>query len=207
MDGTISPYTGASMAKVHGSMMINNVVFEFFNLQVISVMRGSGVSETDLAAVLGVLVSLKDAIVTVKDVSICDKYSNALKIKNVDLVTSVVTKTFGGITKPGTVTINFFNGVQPPGSTNFLTNSGALTRLVNGLVAFFGSALGCTDGSIGPYKGGSLRNVHSGMGVTNRAFNFFNFNVISVMKQAGVDPKDLTTVLGVLNSTRGDIVA
>jgi hypothetical protein len=195
------------MAKVHANMGVTNVAFEFFNLQVIGVMRGAGVDETDLAVVLSVLVSLKNDIVTANVVSLCDKYSAALKLKNVDLVTSVVTKTFAGITAQGTVTLPYFNGQQPAGSTNFFTNAGALKNLVNGLVTFFGSALGCTDGSIGAYTGGTMEDVHSGMGVTLRAFEFFNFNVISVLRQAGVVPKDLTAVLGVLNSTRMDIVS
>jgi truncated hemoglobin YjbI len=205
-DGTISPYTGPSMAKVHSMMGITDVAFEFFNLQVITVMRSAGVQAADLAAVLSLLESLRSAIVQPMTPSICDKYSQALRLKNIDLVTSVVTKVFGFITQPGTVTVRYFNGQFPQGSTNFLTNSGALRNLVNGLVAFFGGALGCTDGSIGPYTGGSLKDVHTGMGVTVPAFEFFNFNVIVVMRQAGVVPKDLSAVLGVLNSTKDSIV-
>jgi truncated hemoglobin YjbI len=203
MDGSIPAYTGASMDKVHQSMGISDFAFEYFNLQVIAVMRAAGVSEMDLATVLSVLVSFRTAIV---QSSICDKYSFALKLSNNQLVTTVVTGVFGEITKPNTPTLKFFNGQQPQGSTNFLTNQAALKGLVNGLVTFFGAALGCSDGSIGNYQGGTLKQVHAGMGVTNDVFDFFNFAVIKVMRGAGVQQKDLTTVLGVLNGTRRDIV-
>jgi len=71
---------------------------------------------------------------------------------------------------------------------------------------FFGMALGCTDGSIGPYTGGTLKDVHTGMGVTEPVFDFFNFQVISVLRKAGVVPMDLRAVHGLLNSTKKDIV-
>jgi len=203
-DGTIGSYTGPTMDKVHLRLGISDQAFEFFNLQVINVMRKAGVVETDLATVLTLLISLQAQIV---NPSICDKYSGALKLNNKALVTTVVTGTFEQITKANTPTLKFFNGQQPRGSTNFLTNSGALNALVNGLVAFFGSALGCSDGSIGPYTGGSLKQVHAGMGVTNAVFDFFNIGgVVKVLRSAGVVPKDLTAVLSVLNSTRRDIV-
>jgi len=202
-DGSIPAYTGGPMDKVHQPLGISDVAFEFFNLQVIEVMRTAGVKETDLSAVLAVLVSMRTAIVKS---SICDKYSSALKLSNKELVTAVVTGTFKEITQPNTPTLKFFNGQQPPGSTNFLTNTGALNGLVNGLVSFFGMALGCSDGSIGPYRGGTLRQVHTGMGVTQGVFEFFNFAVIKVLKSSGVQQIDLTAVLSVLNSTKADIV-
>jgi hypothetical protein len=43
-------------------------------------------------------------------------------------------------------------GVQPAASTDFLTDSVALAALQQGLVEFFGAALGCSDGSIPPYS-------------------------------------------------------
>jgi len=202
-DGTIPAYTGGPMDKVHQPLGISDLAFEFFNLQVIEVMRAAGVKEIDLSSVLSVLVSMRTAIVKP---SICDKYSFALKLSNKELVTAVVTGTFKEITQPNTPTLKFFNGQQPPGSTNFLINTGALNALVNGLVSFFGGALGCSDGSIGPYRGGSLKSVHAGMGVTQGVFEFFNFAVIKVLRNSGVQPADLTAVLSVLNSTKADIV-
>jgi len=203
-DGTIPPYSGPSMERVHRPLGISDQAFEFFNLQVIGVMRVAGVTENDLSTVLTLLVSLRSQIT---NPNICDKYSGALGISNKQLVTTVVTGTFKEITKPMAPTLPFFNGKKPPGSTNFLTNQRALMALVGGLVSFFGDALSCSDGTIDPYTGGTLKAVHSGMGITNNVFDFFNIGgVIKVMRGAGVAQNDLTTVLMLLNSTRKDIV-
>jgi hypothetical protein len=52
----------------------------------------------------------------------------------------------------------YFNGQKPAGSMNFLNpkNKLALDGLANGLVAFFGTALGCSDETIPPYGGLAL---------------------------------------------------
>jgi len=203
-DGTIGAYTGPTMDKVHLPLGITDGAFNFFNQRVIEVMRGAGVVQADLTAVLSVLNSLRGQIV--KQVSICDKYSVALKVDNKKLVTNVVTGTFGELTKPNAPTLPFFNGQTPAGSTNYVAGGAPLNALVDGLVSFFGGALGCTDGTIKPYKGPSLKQAHANMGVTRPVFNFFNLQVLKVMRGAGVTAGDLNAVARVLNSTAGDII-
>jgi len=204
-DGSITPYTGPSMDKVHQPMGINAAESKFFNDQVIAVLAGAGVSAEDQATARKLLGSLNKQIISQ---SFCDRYSDALKLSNKDLVTSVVTGVFGKITAPSTPTLKFFNGVQPPGSTDYLNrNKNALPGLVNGLVTFFGQALGCHDGTIAKYGGGTMKQVHGSMGVNTMAFNFFNFKVIDVLRAAGVAAADLTAVHSLLNSTKGDIVS
>jgi hypothetical protein len=91
---------------------------------------------------------------------------------------------------------------------NFLTNPAAAKVLVNGLVTYFGNArvLGCTDGSVGRYTGPTLSVVHRGMGVDERAFNFFNSMMLNVMRKYGVSAIDVQTVLQLLNATKSEIV-
>jgi truncated hemoglobin YjbI len=204
-DGTIQPYTGPSMDKIHQPMGINAAESKFFNEQVIAVLAGAGVSTEDQAGARKLLGTLDKQIISQ---SFCDRYSDALKVSNKDLLTSVVTKVFGKITAPSTPTLKFFNGVQPPGSTDYLgRNKDALPGLVNGLVTFFGKALGCHDMTVAPYGGPSMKQVHGTMGVNTAAFNFFNFRVIDVLRAAGVAQADLNAVHGVLNSTKNDIVS
>jgi len=204
-DGTISAYTGPTMAKVHQPMGIKSAEFTFFNMQVLAVLTSAGVSPGDVATVGGVLNSLKKDIVSQ---TICDRYADALKISDKQLVTNVVVGTFGKITAPTSPILKFFNGVQPPGSTDFINkNKNALPGLVNGLVTFFGSALGCHDMSIGPYVGPDMKAVHGAMGIKNDEFNLFNFQLLSVLRAAGVAMPDLRAVDGVLNSTRTAIVS
>jgi len=204
-DGTITAYTGPTLAKVHSKMGISGAEFDFFNSQVIVVLAGAGVSGADQTAVLSVLESTRTDIVSQ---TICDRYSRALKLTNKQLVTTVVTGTFGKITAATSIILKYFNGVKPAGSTDYINrNKNALPGLVNGLVTFFGGALGCGDGTIPKYAGATLKQVHSRMGINVDEFNFFNQQLLAVLRGAGVVLADVRAVDGVLNGTKGDIVA
>jgi len=204
-DGTITPYTGPSMSKVHQKMGIDRAAFTYFNDQVIAVLAGAGVSTTDQTVVRGVLNSFRTDVISQ---TICNRYSAILKISNKDLVKSVVVGTFQAVTASTSPIIIYFNGVKPPGSTDFLNkNKDALPGLVQGLVTFFGAALGCSDGTIPAYTGPNIGKLHHPMGIDDSEFNFFNLQLLSVMRKAGVAIADLRAVDSVLNSTRTLIVS
>jgi len=204
-DGTIGSYNGRPMAKVHQIMGISVHDFVFFNDQVIGVLNATGVTEIDQVAVRILLNSLKNQIVV--QGSICDKYSMALKTSNNALLFLVVNNTVVRVVAEGTITKKYFDGTKPPGSTNFLTNKKALDGLITGLIHFFGGALGCSDGTIPEYKGRKLPAIHGIMGINVNEFNFFNAELIDVLKGYKVESKDLTEVHGVLNSTKAAIVS
>jgi len=207
-DGTITPYTGPSMDKVHQPMGISSPEFVFFNDQVVQTLAVAGVTEQDQVAVRIVLNGLKTSIVSQN--SICDRYSNALKVSNRDLVRGVVLKVFTRITDPnGSPIRKYFDGTKPRGSLNFLNpkNSVALEGLVHGLTTWFGAALGCSDDTIPPYGGPPLSAVHRVMKINLDEFNFFNTQVLGVLLTSGVAKKDLQVISGALNSTRADIVS
>jgi len=205
-DGTIPAYNGPALDKVHQPMGIS--VFESiaFNDAVISVLAAAGVEEGDQVAVRMLLNTLKDQIVVQN--SICDRYSKALKVDNKELISNVVAGVFTAVTADGAPTTKYFNGVKPAGSMNFLNpkNKLALDGLVNGLVAFFGSALGCSDETVPPYGGGTLKAVHKIMRINENEFNFFNVQVLTVLRNAGVANSDLSVITKFLNSTKPDIV-
>jgi len=69
---------------------------------------------------------------------------------------------------------------------------------------FFGSALGCSDGTIGNYSGLSLKEAHANMNVTQAAFDTFNGALMGILKPF-LSSADYTTVYGVLNSTHSDV--
>jgi truncated hemoglobin YjbI len=205
-DGTIGQYQGAPMDKVHQPMGIN--VFESiaFNDAVVAVLAAAGVDEMDQVAVRILLNSLKVQIV--KQGSICDRYSKALQVSNKELVSTVITGVFTAITSDGSPILKYFNGQKPPGSMNFLSpkNKMALDGLANGLVAFFGTALMCSDETVPPYGGAPLKAVHKLMKINENEFNFFNVQVLQVLRNAGVAAPDLAAVTKLLNSTKSDIV-
>jgi len=137
---------------------------------------------------------------------ICDKYATALNITGRTLVTSIVTKTVGKevgdpLTKP------FFDGTTPSGSTNFLDpkNKPALDGLVEGLVRFFGVALGCTDNSIPPYNGRDLASIHANMHIPLEVQLRFNSLLLDVLRESNVTADDITGVGSVLNSLNSAI--
>jgi len=140
-------------------------------------------------------------------VTICNKYSAALKLSNFDLVKSVVGGTVQGLTQ-NSITLPYFNGQFPSGSRNFLdaANSQALADLSAHLIQFFGAALGCTDGTITPYTGADMKTVHAPIRVTPEAFDAFNSILLGVLTNSGVESADVNAVSGVLESTRGDII-
>lgn len=95
------------------------------------------------------------------------------------------------------------------GSTDFTSaaNAKKTAKLTNDLIAFFGSALGCTDGSIPAYNGPSMKEVHAQMPIGADEYNQFVAAVSSVLKGFNVEPEDITAVEVLLNSAgvRGEI--
>jgi len=203
-DGTIQPYSGAPMDKAHKGMGISGYAFDLHNAFVLQSLAAKGANPAEQSDVLGALESLRTAIV---QPTICDKYSDALKLTNKQLVTSVVAGTFGKITATGSIIQKYFNGIKPPGSTDYLgKDKDQLPGLVNGLVTFFGEALGCTDGTIGKYTGASMKVVHGKMGININEFIFFNKNLLGILLSSGVSMGDVRTVETVLNTTKTSIV-
>jgi hypothetical protein len=129
--------------------------------------------------------------------SLCDKYSKALGFTNLQLITAVVQGTEQGLLANAT-TAPFFTGKRPTGSTNFSAGGAPLQSLTDGLVKFFGKALGCTDGTIQPYTGLALDVIHANMGVDNNTFDIFNTILLSVTSGAGVTAPDNLIISGVL---------
>jgi len=137
--------------------------------------------------------------------SICDRYSAALGVSNADLLGTVVDGTIAIVAGPGP-TKKYFDGTKPPGSTNYLTNAAALSALRTSLINFFWRPLGCTDRPIRNYTGGAMGPVHAAMGISDTEFTFFENALLNVLIRAGVSPADVTTVKGVLETTRAAIV-
>jgi len=204
-DNSVVAYTGPSMTAAHASLGINYNQYAAFNTIVCNVVSGAGFSAPDTASVASVLSTLNTSICTAKDcTNICNKYSVPCNLNNNALVTVVVNMTVNAVL--ATPLVQFFNG-SISGQTNFLTNSGAFNTLFAHLVQFFGSALGCTDGSIGSYAGAPLTTAHAGLGITVAQFNQFNSILLGVMTSLGVSPADVAAVSGVLNGTQSQIVS
>jgi hypothetical protein len=55
------------------------------------------------------------------------------------------------------LTLPFFNGQKPAGSTDFTKSTSAAASLSGKLIRFFAGALGCTDGTVAPYVEGQKK--------------------------------------------------
>jgi len=206
-DSTIGPYTGNLLAA-HTPLNTNYFAYSTFNNLVSGVLVGLGVAAADVTAVATVLDTVRNQTCIQSDCTtpICNKYSVPYNLNNIALVSLVVNLTVLG---PNGLLANsqilpFFNGQTPAGSTNFTdpSQAAAFTTLFNHLVQFFGSALGCSDGTIGAYQGNpNLTQVHLGMPITLSIFNQFNNILLAVMQSLGVTSTDLNTVGALLNST------
>jgi len=209
LDGTISTYTGSSLTSIHQPLGIPLAVFNDFNEILVNALLADGVNQTDASAVLALLQTLQSQIVYTSNStsSFCQTYSAALSVTNYQLLSLVINETVIALVSNST-TLPFFNGATPFGSTNFLspTEEAALVSLEAGLIEFFGSVLGCTDGTIAPYTGRQLYNIHRNMGITQNDFLTFNALLLGVLQSNGVQPTDLDFVNSILLSTQSVIV-
>jgi len=204
-DNSVVNYTAQSITAAHKTLGINYAAYNIFNQYVCTVVSGAGFTAADTATVGTTLNTLKSGVCTTSDcTSICNTYSVPCNFNNSALVSYVVNQTVTQVL--ATPLSKFFDG-SISGKTNFLTNSAAFTSLFNHLVQFFGSALSCSDGSIGAYVGQDLKTAHSGLGITSDQFNQFNNILLGVLTAAGVSAADVAAVSGVLNSTSSNVVA
>jgi len=224
-DQSIPPYAGQPLPQVHQDLNITVPVFNAFNEIVVKVLLDFGVTSADGNAVLSLLNSLQGQIVPGSVVtppprsdnpvnvpvsvpvgqSICDKYAMQLKLTGNALITFIVNKSVMLIVTNAT-TKDYFNGVIPERSTNFLSNAMAFRELFSKLVSFFGNALGCTDGTITPASLPSLLGTHASLKITLAAFNTFNNIIAEVAAGAGVSVADVDAIKKVLASRVSEVV-
>jgi len=141
--------------------------------------------------------------IVVKPPSLCNKYSTALGLTNLQLITFVVNETFNTLLAPNHPLRGFFDGRIPSGSTDFTSNPTAAANLFNKLVQFFGAALGCGDPTFPPYvPTSSLQAIHSAMPIATFEFNTFNNVILGILTAAHVAPEDVAAVRAVLQSTK-----
>jgi len=165
-----------------------------------------GVSSGDQTTIRGVLDSFQPLIVR----TICEKYQYILKMNQTAVMYAFVLKVAGIQVTDPPIEI-YFNGVKPPGSTNFLAqNAQGLadrTRHFADLVAFFGKAIGCDDPTFPTYVGVTdQRALHQRMMIPAADFVEFVNNFITGMTEVGLDQGDGVTIRAYLNSFQSDIV-
>jgi len=140
--------------------------------------------------------------------SICDRYSDALKVSNEALLGTVVDGAIAKLTAVGAPTKKYFDGTKPSGSVDFTSpsNSALLTALRGKLIDFFWAPLGCTDDPAHVYTGRMLSDVHQPMMISQSEQDFFIGAVYDTLTGAGVTATDANVVRAVLQSLNPMIV-
>jgi truncated hemoglobin YjbI len=204
-DPSFPVYTGEQdMKKLHAHMPIDQDAFARFTSIFIITLRKIGVQEADLSTINSLLNSF--AVNIVNPTTICPKYSQALGISELDLMTAVITTVVKKELADPTI-LPFFNGQVPSGSTNFLTNTTEFKRLAGNLIAFFGGALGCTSPGFPRYRGNpDMKALHARMPITAAIFSNFNNNLVQALGDLGVSSADQVTIRRVLDTFSGAIV-
>eukprot|EP01128_Nolandella_sp_AFSM9_P007253 TRINITY_DN3920_c0_g2_i1.p1 TRINITY_DN3920_c0_g2~~TRINITY_DN3920_c0_g2_i1.p1 ORF type:complete len:636 (+),score=216.92 TRINITY_DN3920_c0_g2_i1:62-1909(+) len=198
-------YTGSTdMRAVHENMAVLPRAFDGFVNSIHKTLLAAGFSADDAGAVQSLLAgsNFKRAICTEAgcDSSICDFYTSALGLSdNSALVTDVVTKVVGKIVDDSSPIKIYFDGTK---GTDFLTDTDAYNALAGKLVAFFGAALGCTDGSVPAYTGtdAEFEQTHQDLTISSSEAAFFNSAVVAVLNEAGASSQDQAIVASVLKS-------
>jgi len=205
-DGTISHYTGKALNKIHQPIMITPAASTNFNQVLLGVLTNATVAPSDVQFVGGYLQSLTTSIVYQSpSASFCDRYSSALGLSNYGLINYTVSNAFQ-LFLADPVMNPYFTGQTPQDQTNFQTNAAAGSNLLNGVIDFFGVALGCTDGTIPKYTGKAMDVIHQPLYITQNANTQFTVHVIAVLNMAGVTTADQNAVQMTLQSLNSQIV-
>jgi truncated hemoglobin YjbI len=217
-DGSIPPYTGPSMAEVHAQMPIGSTEYGAFVGAFQAALQFLTFNQSDIDAVTTLLnsASVKAGVCNFEAdclVSLCNTYStqdsdgNIAPGANEALVKKIVDNLFALIGADQTL-LPFFNGTNPPGSSNIVTNAAALQDLKNRFVAFFGLpvVLACSDPNF-PLNATSVQSlsdlqaIHQNIPIDQEAFNEFLTVTTQALTQAGFSAADAQTVNGIFNST------
>eukprot|EP01097_Dermamoeba_algensis_P011192 TRINITY_DN856_c0_g1_i1.p1 TRINITY_DN856_c0_g1~~TRINITY_DN856_c0_g1_i1.p1 ORF type:complete len:261 (+),score=98.85 TRINITY_DN856_c0_g1_i1:103-885(+) len=140
--------------------------------------------------------------------SLCDKYSRILNTTNSRLLGSLVTGFFGQWAGDSSPIKRWFDGTFPPGTENYVGNETLRNSLAGSIISFLAlpNGLGCTDGTVGPYTGRTMRASHTGLMITNSAFSVFVTQAAGVLEGAGVAAADIGAIGGYLEGFRTTIV-
>jgi hemoglobin len=109
---------------------------------------------------------------------------------------------YGGFSGISPIVSNFYDKILKEDSLAGYFNNVDMERLIDHQTRFLCVALG------GPaeYKGKQLKTAHTHLNITDGAFAKVAGILKEALEEAGVEPGDVTAILGIVASTKGDIV-
>jgi hemoglobin len=185
------PYKGRSMKEIHKGMEITNAQFDATAKHLEAALKKNGVAPDDIKAVMAVVESTRKDIVESK-VELPPMPKNLYeRLGKEEGIAKVVDDFVAAAAKDPKV--DFDRGGKYKGDA---------AKLKASLVAFMAEVAG------GPknYKGGSMKDVHKGMGITNEQFDALAMHLEAALKKNRVASGDINAVMAAVDGTRKDIV-
>src|SRR4051812_5242094 len=110
---------------------------------------------------------------------------------------------YGGVAAVSQNVPAFFDKVLASPSLDPHFASGEMEALIDHQTKFLCKVLGGPDN----YAGRAMRTVHRHRNITAQAFNQVARLLKDSLEEAQVEPADVTTIMGIVASVRGDVVA
>jgi hemoglobin len=187
-------YTGRTMKEVHKGMGITDAQFDATASHLQAALERNGAKPDDVKAVMGVVGSTRKDIVEPK--------------KDGPPKESTLWERLGGEANVKKVVDDFVAAAAKDPKVDFLRggkfslDATGLAHLKKMLVEQISSVSG------GPYKytGRGMKEVHKGMGITNAQFDALAGHIKKALEDHSAKADDVKAVMGVIESTRKDIV-
>ncbi len=187
-------YMGKSMKEVHKGMGITDAQFDAAAAHLLKALEKNGAKPDDIKAVMGVIGSTKADIVEKKPV--------------VDPPKKTLWENLGGEANVKKVIDDFVKAAASDEKVDFSRggkyklDGEAVAKLKKSLLEQISGATG------GPYKytGKSMKEVHKGMAITEAQFDAAAGHLKMALEKNKAMPDDVKAVMGVIGSTRADIV-
>lgn len=187
-------YTGKNMKDAHRGMAISDAEFDAAAGHLIAVLKKYNVPQKEMDELVGVIAATRtDIVETMRDRSV--KRSLWDRLGGESAVRAVMRDSLALAAQDPKV--NFTRDGR------FKARSPAdVTRVEQLLVEFVSEHTG------GPlkYTGRAMKPLHASMKITDDEFNALGAIVISVMKKYDVPQKEIDELMGIIASTRADVV-
>ncbi len=191
-------YTGKDMKSSHAGMGITNAQFDALAGDLIAVLKSYKVPQGEINELVGIIAGTRKDIVEVPAAApaprAVDPKSLWARLGGTPAVKAVVHDFVAKAA--GDPNVDFTRGGKYP------IDAAGVAHLEELLVQFVSSATG------GPfaYTGKDMKTSHEGMAITDAQFNAIAGDLIDVLKMYKVPQKEIDELVGIVGSTRKDIV-
>lgn len=205
-------YDGRGLDRAHKMMKIDDSAFNEVGGHLKGALEAAGVEDKDVQTILGVVESVRGNIVTVKK-TVAETPApapaqeapapakEAAPAKAPASGESLYDK-YGGFGGISGVVHDFYKRLLASKSLAPFFKNSDMDKLIDHQIKFLCKVLGGPDN----YDGRALDRAHKMMKISDSAFDEVGGHLVDALAAAGVEKKDIDTIVGVVESVRGNIV-